>query len=167
MSLTKYLLNELKQEAATTRKVLERIPLDKSDWKPHEKSMALGKLALHVAELPGWVSMTILTDELDFANFKNNRKEVTTTEQLLAIHDEHVAQAISVLEHYDGTTYDAPWTLRTGDMVHFTMPRYNVLRSMAYNHLYHHRSQLGVYLRLLNIPVPGMYGPTADDMQGK
>ncbi|GAA4466979.1 hypothetical protein GCM10023093_22040 [Nemorincola caseinilytica] len=163
MSVNEQLVAELRQEAANTRKLLERVPLDDADWRPHPRSMPIGRLATHVAEIPGWTAMTLLTDELDLSKF-NERRKVNTTEDLLAIHDEHVAQAISVLENFDESRYKDMWSLRTGGHVHLTLPKHTVLRTFAFSHLYHHRAQLGVYLRLLDIAIPGMYGPTADEI---
>jgi len=165
MTHSQLLLNELKSEAAATRKILERVPIDKNDWTPHAKSMALGKLAMHVAEIPSWVAMTLLTDELDFAKFDYKLLPARSTEELLAKHDETVEQAIAVLETFEDKVYDAPWTMRTGEKIHYTMPKSAVVRRFAFSHLFHHRAQLGVYLRLLDIPIPGMYGPTADELE--
>lgn len=167
MSVNQQLLAELKQEAANTRKLLQLVPVDNAAWKPHDKSMALGRLAEHIAEIPGWTALTLLTDEINFANFKNERRAVNTVDDLLAIHDENVAQAVSVLENFDENRYNEMWTMRTGEHIHFTLPKGAVLRTFAFSHLYHHRAQLGVYLRLLDIPIPGMYGPTADEMAAR
>lgn len=167
MSITTQLIAELKQEAANTRKLLERVPVENASWKPHPKSMALGRLATHVAEITGWTAMTLLTDELDLAAFKNERKSISTTDELLSIHDEHVAQAVSVLENFKEPEFDDLWTMRTSTHVHFTLPKHVALRTLAFSHLYHHRAQLGVYLRLLDIPIPGMYGPTADEIAAR
>lgn len=164
MSLNLLLTEELKQEAAATRKLLERVPTDRNDWTPHAKSMPMGKLAMHVAEIPSWITMILLTDELDFAKFDYKLNPPTSTEELLANHDEQCSQAIAVLENCKEKDFKKDWTMRTGDHIHFTMSKYNALRKFAYNHLYHHRAQLGVYLRLLDVPIPGMYGPTADDL---
>lgn len=167
MSVNKQLIAELKQEAANTRKLLQLVPIDNSNWKPHDKSMAIGRLAEHIAEIPGWTALTLLSDEINFANFKNERRPVNTVEDLLAIHDENVAQAVSVLENFDENRYTEMWTMRTGEHIHFTLPKGAVLRTFAFSHLYHHRAQLGVYLRLLDIPIPGMYGPTADEIAAR
>lgn len=163
MSMNSAFIAELKMEAASTRKMLERVPADKNDWTPHEKSMKLGRLSTHVAELPGWTAMTMNADELDFA--KMDYKPVTnaTREELLAIHDKNVAVAILALENAKDEDFDKMWTLRRGEQVLLSMPKKVVLRSMAFSHLYHHRGQLSLYLRLLDVPVPGMYGPSADD----
>lgn len=165
MPLNQPLIAELQQEAAKTRKILERVPVERGEWKPHNKSMKLGKLAMHVAEITGWVSMTMLTDELDLTQFDYKLKAPETQEELLAKHDEHVMQAVAVLEGCSDADFDRMWTMRRGETVYFTMPKHAALRMFAYSHLFHHRAQLGVYLRLLDIPIPGMYGPTADELE--
>lgn len=165
MSYNKDLIAELKMETASTKKMLERVPVDKNDWKPHEKSMKLGRLATHVAELPGWIAMTMSTDELDLSKMDYKAVMPVSTEDLLAKLDDNVNKALSVLENSSDEDFNKMWTLRNGDNVFFTMPRKAVIRSMAYSHHYHHRGQLSVYLRLLDIPVPGMYGPSADEMR--
>ncbi|MFN8295506.1 MAG: DinB family protein [Chitinophagales bacterium] len=162
--IIKSLTNEYTHECAGTRKILERVPMDKLSWKPHEKSMALEFLATHIAEIPEWVPLTIEQSELDFAKQPYQAKRITTTEELLKIHDDATAAALLSIKN---TTADVlkneTWTMRNGETVYFTMPKIAVLRSFAFNHIYHHRGQLTVYLRLLGVPVPGMYGPTADD----
>ena len=163
MELNKQLIAELQMEAANTRKMLERIPLEKGDYKPHEKSMTLGRLATHVAELAGWVAFTMDQDGLDFSKMEYKPVIAQTTEELLAIHDENVAKATKSLENASPADFGNMWTLRNGETVHFSLPKAAVVRSFAFSHLYHHRGQLSVYLRLLDVPVPGMYGPTADD----
>jgi uncharacterized damage-inducible protein DinB len=164
MSLNLLLTEELKQEATATRKLLERVPTDRNDWTPHAKSMPLGKLAMHVAEITSWVTMIVLTDELDFAKFDYKLNAPASIEDLLNNHDEQTSQAIEVLENCKEKDLKKEWILRTGENIHFTMTKHNALRKYAYNHLYHHRAQLGVYLRLLDVPLPGMYGPTADEL---
>ena len=156
--------NELKHEAASTRKMLECVPLDKLTWKPHEKSTELGKLAKHTASLSSWVSRALTTDELDFAKGRPApAPDFTTTAELLAILDTNVAQALKDLENTSNETFMQLWTLRQGEKVYMTMPKAAVIRHMALNHAVHHRGQLSVYLRLLDVAVPGMYGPTADE----
>ncbi len=157
------LIAELQMEAASTRKMLERVPTEKNDWHPHAKSMKLGRLATHVAELPGWVVFTLGADELNFATMEYKPITNPTKEELLALHDKNVSDALAILEKTTDEDLEKMWSLKNGEHVHFTMPKKVVVRSMAYNHLYHHRGQLSVYLRLLDVPVPGMYGPTADD----
>jgi len=156
------ILAELKQEAASTRNLLSKVPFEHADYKPHEKSMTLKRLAMHVAEITGWYKETLLQDELDFAKDSGVRKEVNSTEELLAYHDDLVEKAEKILLETADEVYDNLWTMRSGEMIFFTMPKGQVVRTWCMNHLYHHRGQLTVYLRLLNIPLPGIYGPTAD-----
>ena len=163
MKISETFIGELQQEAASTRKLLERVPVDKPDWKPHEKSMKLGNLATHVAELPGWVSVSLDQDELDFAKFDYKPVIAKTTEELLKIFDDNVAKAMNSLNNASNEKFSENWTMRNGEQVYFTLPKAAVVRSFSFNHMYHHRAQLGVYLRLLDIPLPGMYGPTADE----
>jgi uncharacterized damage-inducible protein DinB len=164
MSYNQGLIAELQMEAASTRKLLERIPLDKSDWKPHEKSAKLGNLALHMAELPSWIHMIMTTDELDLATMSYKPTIPTTTAELLGRMEDAVAKAETALSNASDADFDKMWTLRKGDHVMFALPKKVVLRSFSYSHMVHHRGQLSVYLRLLDVPVPGMYGPSADDM---
>jgi uncharacterized damage-inducible protein DinB len=163
MSINAALLGELKHEAASTRKMLERVPTDKLDWVPHEKSTKLGKLAKHIADLPSWFERIINADEFDFATAKFNLEPPASTEAILQIFDEKLAMAINALESASDENLNKSWTFRRGEHVIFAMPKKVALRTMAYNHIYHHRGQLSVYLRLLDIPVPGMYGPSADE----
>ena len=167
MSHKKALIAELQMEAAATKKMLAHVPTDKNDWKPHAKSMKLGNLASHVAELPGWITMTMVADELDLSKMDYKPLIATSTEELLANLEKHVNKAIETLENANEEDFDKMWTLRNGEHVIFTMPKKVVLRSMAYSHHYHHRGQLSVYLRLLDVPVPGMYGPSADDIAAR
>ncbi|MEO8514148.1 MAG: DinB family protein [Ignavibacteria bacterium] len=154
---------ELKQEAASTRKVLERVPMDKADWTPHPKSMKLGNLANHVAELLSWTMVTMDQNELDFAKFEYKPEIPKTTEDLVMKFDGMVEKAVECLKRSDDAKFLENWTMRNGEQVYMTMPKAAVLRSFTFNHEYHHRAQLSVYLRLLDIPVPGIYGPTADE----
>ena len=164
MSINQGFIAELKMEAAATKKILERVPTDKNDWKPHEKSMKIGNLANHVAELPGWIAFTMDSDELDLSTMNYKPVIPTSTEELLAKLDDNVNKAMTSLEGAKDEDFGKNWTLRNAAHVIFTMPKIAVLRSMAFSHHYHHRGQLSVYLRLLDIPVPGMYGPSYDDM---
>ncbi len=164
MSINQGLIAELKMEAASTRKILERVPVEKNDWKPHDKSMKLGNLANHIAELPGWITMTMGTEELDLAAMNYKPTIPTSTAELLAKLDENVNKAVAALESASDEDFGKMWTLRRGDHVIFSMPKIAVLRSMALSHHYHHRGQLSVYLRLLDVHVPGMYGPSYDEM---
>lgn len=159
------LIAELEQEAATTRKVLERVPADKFDWKPHEKSMPMGRLAVHVAEMHGWTKPTVEDPELDFAKMDYKPFEPKTTEELVAHLDKNVNEAIEVLKTISDDGWHDEWSLRNGEQVYFTIPKIAVMRGMVLNHIVHHRGQLSVYLRLNDIPVPAMYGPSADEGQ--
>ncbi len=157
------LQREMNQEALTTRKMLSRVPPEKFDWQPHPKSMTLGRLASHVAELPGWVAMVVDTDELDFANNPYEPKDVKNTGELLDYFEDSLKNGKDALNRVNIEQFSEPWTLRNGDQVYSTEPKYDVIR-MAHSQVIHHRAQLGVYLRLLNIPIPGSYGPSADDV---
>jgi uncharacterized damage-inducible protein DinB len=162
MKLSQILLAEIKQESIATRKLLELVPFDKADFKPHEKSMSLLNLAKHVAEISGWYKECLLDDELDFAKGGGEPKVFSSTADLVALHDKHILQAEKILNEVAEEEFDKPWTMRAGDMIYFTSPKSQVVRTWCMNHLYHHRAQLSVYLRLLDIPLPGIYGPSAD-----
>ena len=164
MSLNQAFIAELTQEAAATRRMLERVPVSRNDWKPHDRSMSLGRLAMHVVEQTGWITMAMATDELDFLQFGYKPIMDATVEELLEKHDESVEQAIAILDLAKDADFDKMWTLRRGDRIIFTLHKKAVLRSFSLNHMIHHRGQLSVYLRLLDVPLPGMYGPTADDV---
>lgn len=160
------LLNELNNEAANTRKMLERVPFERNDYKPHEKSFPMGRLAAHVAELPGWITMALKTDGLDFAAGTYKSPKPESREELMSIFDDTVAKAKEALQETNMEDIMKPWTLRRGEQVLFTMPRVAVIRAFAINHLIHHRGQLSVYLRLNDVPLPGIYGPSADEKVG-
>ncbi len=163
MNTATLIWQELEQEAANTRKLLQLVPFDKADFKPHEKSMTLKRLACHVAEITGWWKECLVYDELDFAKDSGPAKEYHSTEDIVAWHDELLGNAKKILENVSEEEFSKPWTMRQGEQVFFTLPKRVVVRTWCLNHLYHHRGQLTVYLRLLNIPLVGMYGPTADD----
>jgi uncharacterized damage-inducible protein DinB len=163
MSISQSLLPEFDQEMAGTRRVLERVPADKFSWGPHDKSMNFNRLAVHVAELPAWATMTLNTSELDFAATPYAPAKAETTEDLLAIFDKSAGEARTALAGASDEELFKPWTLRNGDQVFFTMPKVAVLRGFVMNHIIHHRAQLTVYLRLNDIPVPALYGPSADE----
>ena len=162
MSIIQFLLKEMEQEAQTTRKMLERIPNDKYDWKPHEKSMSLRQLATHVAELPSWVPMVLTTDELDFASNPYQPKNISNTSDLVNYFEECYFNGKAHLLEAKEDDLEKPWTLRNGEQVYDTSPKVQVIR-MTFSQIIHHRAQLGVYLRLLNVPIPGSYGPSADE----
>lgn len=163
MYIVNALLAELKYEAGSTRKLLEAVPFENFDFKPHEKSMTLGRLATHIAEIPHWATDTITSGEFDFAARSFAPRTASSKEELMKIFEENFQNAVAALENSNDELLNTNWTMRRGEQIFFTMPRKVAIRSWAYNHLYHHRGQLSVYLRLLNVPVPGMYGPSADD----
>jgi uncharacterized damage-inducible protein DinB len=166
MSIAQSLLPEFDQEMANTRKVLERVPEDKLGYKPDPKSMTMGRLAGHVAEMPGWGAVTVNTPALDFSKGEYQPLEMTSRAQILAAFDKIVVEARAAIAGASDAHLMEPWTLQNGSAVLFTMPRIAVLRSMVMNHTIHHRAQLTVYFRLNGVPVPGMYGPSADEGQG-
>lgn len=157
------MIAELDREAVATRRVLERIPADRLDWQPHPKSMTLGQLALHMANIPGGVSRMAKLDGMDVAGRNNTPPNPQTTATILASLEASLTEARAFLESLDDAAADAPWRLSAGAKEVFTLPRLDMLRTMMLNHLYHHRGQLAVYLRLLDIPVPVIYGRSADE----
>jgi uncharacterized damage-inducible protein DinB len=163
MSLSDALLPEFDQEMATTRRVLERVPSDQGAWKPHPKSFSMAHLAQLVSRMPGWITQMMKETRLDLSAAPNYSNE--TTEALLADFDRNVKEARAALAAAQDEDFSAPWSLGSGDRVFFTMPRGAVVRQTI-NHLVHHRGQLTVYLRLVNVPVPSIYGPTADEGWG-
>ena len=163
MSLVQIFLKELGLEAVTTRKMLSCVPDDKYDWQPHPKSMTVRRLATHIAELPSWITMTLTTTELDFASSPYTPEEINNTAELLAYFEKNLASGKAHLEAATDEQLSESWTLRNGDQVYSVSPKGEVLR-MVFSQIIHHRAQLGVYLRLLDIPIPGSYGPSADDM---
>jgi uncharacterized damage-inducible protein DinB len=164
-NISSALIAELKQEGATTRKVLERIPPDKFDFKPHEKSYSMKTLAVHVAEMFGWTPPTLLQPELDFAKMDYKPADPKTTEELVELLEKNLNEALDALAATPDEAFGDDWSLRNGEQIYFTMPRAAVMRGMVINHIVHHRGQLSVYLRLNDIPVPAMYGPSADEGQ--
>jgi uncharacterized damage-inducible protein DinB len=163
--LSAALIAEMEAEAATARKCLERIPADKFDWKPHEKSMSFAKLASHVAEMFAWTPVTIQESGIDFAKMDYKPFEPQTTEDLVEFLNKNVAEALDVLRSTPDDVYLENWTMRNGETLYFTMPKAAVMRSFVLNHIVHHRGQLSVYLRMNDIPVPSIYGPSADEGQ--
>ncbi len=150
------------QEFATTRRVLERYPDARSAWRPHEKSMTLSALATHVATLPRLGTTVLETDGVDVAG-RQPPPPLESAAELLAAFDAEVAKFRAALAASDAAHRDVPWTLRAGERTMFTAPRRILLRTFMMHHLVHHRAQLGVYLRLLDVPVPSVYGPSADE----
>ena len=163
MPIAEMLLPEFDQEMKSTRKLLECVPDGKFDYKPHEKSMSLGQLAAHVGQMPEYVVSTLKLERLDFTG---EEKPVmpTTRKELLEAFDKKAAEARELLAKASDEDLAKIWTLTYMGKQILSMPRTAVLRGMCLNHLYHHRGQLGVYLRLNNVAIPGMYGPSADEM---
>jgi uncharacterized damage-inducible protein DinB len=162
MSTIEPLLKELEQEAQTTRKMLERVPTVYFDWQPHQKSMNVQRLATHIAELPGWITMAVTTDGLDFANNPYKQETVSNTAELLEYFERSLEDGRSHLRNASEETLEEAWTLRNGEEVYQVATKGEIIR-LAYCQIVHHRAQLGVFLRLLDIPIPGSYGPSADD----
>jgi uncharacterized damage-inducible protein DinB len=161
MAFADSFLPEFDHEMKTTRSLLERVPFDNAAWKPHTKSTGLGDLASHIANLAGFGDMIVNNDERNFGGGERP-KVFDNTSDLLAAFDAGVARSRTAIQGLADDKLGSPWTLRAGDHVIFTMPRAAVLRSMLMNHIIHHRGQLSVYLRLNDVPLPSIYGPTAD-----
>lgn len=161
-TLSARMLPEFEQEMANTRKILEKIPEDKFDFKPHEKSMSLGHLAGHVAELSGWGTSVLETELLAFGP-EYKPFDPKTRKEVLDIFEKGIKKTSELLAGASDEDLSKNWTLKFGDYTILSMPRVDVLRSVVLNHVIHHRAQLGVYLRLNNIALPGMYGPSADE----
>lgn len=168
MTIGQSIVPEFDQEMQGTRKVLERCPDEKWNWKPHDKSGTLGWLASHVATMVDWLPVTIKTEELDYAPVGGPSWEppkIDNRQQLLAEFDKNVVAARAALASVSDAEMMKNWRLLAGGQEIFTMPRVACIRGMVMNHIIHHRAQLTVYLRLLNVAVPGLYGPSADEMQ--
>ena len=166
MALNAALLPEFDQEMAGTRKSLERVPDDKFDWKPHAKSMTLRQLTTHLALFPSWMTMTLDKASFDYAPVGGEAYKtpaVNSRQELLEVFDRDLAKAREALMGASDAQLMETWSLLAGGKTIFSMPRIAVLRGMVMNHMIHHRAQLGVYLRLNDIPVPALYGPSADE----
>ena len=167
MSATAAFLQEFEQECKTTRRVLERVPSDKLSWKPHAKSMSLGHLAMHVATVPAFITGWALQDSVEFSG-PGGPADPTTVDEVLAAHDDSVAKTKEALTKIGDAGLGTMWAMKTPDgKTIMSMPKGGLVRSVALNHLYHHRGQLSVYLRLLDIPVPSIYGPSADEQPAR
>ena len=165
MAISESILPEYDHETATTRTLLERVPADKADWKPHVKSMSLGQLAMHIANLPQWASITLERKEFDTNPVDGSRITTPPFEspaRLLEFYDANVSAARALLVRASDGEFMVQWTLKNAGKSMFSMPRVAVFRSFVLNHAVHHRGQLSVYLRLLDVPIPNIYGPTAD-----
>jgi len=164
MSIAIAFIAELKQEAAITRKMLERVPMDKRDWKPHEKSMSVGRLATHIAETIHWISVILGPDRFDFAaNPAPVRHVAADTAELLSILDNNLEQAILSLSAAAADDFEKDWIIMRGEQEIMRSSKKAAIRSWGISHQVHHRGQLSVFLRLLDVPVPGVYGPSADE----
>ena len=161
MSIIPTLLKELEQEAQTTRKFLASLPNDKFSWKPHEKSMSIQQLSTHVAELPSWVSFALATDELDFQKNHYEPAAIHTAEEMQAYFDKTYEEGKAALVATNEKELEKTWTMRSGETIYLTITKAEMIR-ISISQTIHHRAQLGVYFRLLGIPVPPSYGPTAD-----
>lgn len=153
---------ELEQESVVTRKMLERIPDDKYDWQPHPKSMTIRQLSTHIAELPTWVTMALTTDELDFEKNEYKPAMINTTKELMTLFEQSLENGRSQLLPENEAILDKIWTMRNGEEIYSQRSKADVIR-MTLNQITHHRAQMGVFLRLLDIPIPGSYGPSADE----
>lgn len=166
-TLNDHLLAEFDDEMKATRAVLERVPDGNAGFRAHPKSTTLGRLSTHVAQLPGWVTQTLKQTELDITPPPGGfAGMVQSPADNLKQFDRDVAEARAALATATDADFDVPWSLKMGPVTLFTLPRRTVYRRMVMNHLVHHRAQLGVYLRLLDVPLPGIYGPTADEAPG-
>ncbi len=162
MAIKEALLAEYDHEMGTTRKLLERVPDDKLTWKPHEKSMTLGGLATHLGNLPHWAGTILNESGFDLAAAPPNLDARTSRAEILDLFDGSTRKARAAMDKSDGE-YMARWTLKRGGQEMFAMPRVAAFRSFVLNHMIHHRGQLSVYLRMNNVPIPPIYGPTADE----
>ena len=162
MAMTDAFLEEIDQEAKTTRRVLERVPADRLGWRPHPKSMSLGELALHIAQVPGVIASWALEDASNLGGVPK-QAQAESTDQVLKAHDASMIKAKEVLSKLGDAGLQRSWQATAGGATLMSMPKVALFRSVVLNHWYHHRGQMSVYLRLLDIPVPAIYGPSADE----
>jgi uncharacterized damage-inducible protein DinB len=162
-TITSYFENQLKEEANITRKMLKIVPDDQYDWKPHPKSMTIRQLATHIAELPSWIPLGINTEVLDFAAGDYKPTPINNNKELMKAFEDNQKQALESLSKTNDEYLQNSWTMRNGEEVYITLSKEDVIR-MAISQTIHHRAQMGVFLRLLNVPIPGSYGPSADEM---
>jgi len=165
MSLTQPLIAELQHEATNTQKLLERIPNDKMDWKPHPKSRSVHQLAIHLVKVVRWAQVIVDTDEVDITAQAPPAVPAPHAEDLVRLFLDAAQQSVNALERITEEQLNDSWMMRRGEQVIIEMPKAAAIRNICLNHLYHHRAQLGLYLRLLDVPIPGMYGPSADEME--
>lgn len=162
MSMIDSLLMELEQEAGTTKRVLERVPTNKLGWKPHAKSMTLGELALHVATTPGHIAEFAGVTNFEMPDF-GPQPTVSSTAELMSAHEKSIAAAKARLKSFEDSDLMVTWSLTKNGKTIFSMPKAGLIRTIMLNHWYHHRGQLSVYLRQLDVPIPSIYGPSADE----
>jgi uncharacterized damage-inducible protein DinB len=165
MAIVEPLIQEIDREGATTKRLLERVPADRLTWKPHHKSMSLGELAMHVATIPGHIAGWALNDEMDLAGAGNRSAAPgpTSTAEIATAHDQSMTKAKNVAQQLGDTGLMREWEGKMNGATIFKMPKIGLYRSIVLNHWIHHRGQLSVYLRLLDVPVPSIYGPSADE----
>lgn len=163
MNVVQLLAEELKRESTSTKKILDCVPEGRNDWRPHEKSFYLGRLASHVAEIPHWINWILESDEFDMVKRPFERHVCADHEELMMYFDAKLNEALEALGNATDEDLAKHWVFRAGERIVTESSRYDAIRSWAFNHLIHHRAQLGVYLRLMEIPIPGIYGPSADD----
>jgi len=161
MTFIDYFRKQFIEEGMTTRKMLSRVPQDQFGYQPHTKSMDMKRLATHIADLPGWIHMTFTTDEIDFAK-PYEQPSINSHDDLMNYFETRYNAGLSTLVPENEKLLDKPWTLRNGDTIYSSDPKIEIIR-MSLSQQIHHRAQLGVYLRLLNVPIPGSYGPSADE----
>jgi uncharacterized damage-inducible protein DinB len=161
MTFIEFFKQQFIEESATTRKMLARVPNDQFNFKPHEKSMVMKSLVTHIADLPGWIHLTLTTDELDFQK-AYEQPDINSNKELIDFFENRYNDGLSALVAENEKELNKPWTLRNGETIYATNPKIDVLR-MSLSQQIHHRAQLGVYLRMLNVPIPGSYGPSADE----
>ncbi len=165
MSIAASILPEFDQEIATTRTLLERVPEAQSDWRPHHKSYSMGELAMHLATLPTWVGATLEQHELELGPGAYTPDSFASTHTMLGVFDSNSREAREVIAGAPDSEFMVPWTFKDNGRAIFTLPRAAVLRSFVMNHIIHHRGQLSVYLRMNDVPLPPIYGPTADSVR--
>lgn len=161
MTFIEFFKQQFIEEGATTRNMLSRVPDDKFDYSPHPKSMTIKRLTTHIADLPGWIHMTFTTDGIDFAD-PYSSPQINTNKELMEFFEKRYSDGLSVLIPENEKLLYKPWTLRNGEKIYSSDPKIDIVR-MSLSQQIHHRAQLGVFLRLLNIPIPGSYGPSADE----
>ena len=161
MTFIEFFKQQFIEEGATTRKMLMRVPNDQLNYQPHPKSMDMKRLATHIADLPGWIHMTFTTDEIDFAQ-PYEQPQINNHSELMAYFEKRYTEGLSTFIPGNEAVLNKPWTLRNGEKIYSSNPKIDIIR-MSLSQQIHHRAQLGVYLRLLNIAIPGSYGPSADE----